>query len=467
MMGRQRWVRSLRWRVLLAQGLLLAITLAALAMREWRVRVDLLKRDLDNDIYRAAFLIDAALHGRGGAPAISAGFASIGEASLLPEQKARGMYYIIWQNGNSKPSEISENAPPGISRPTASHEGLLETPSSLRAWFINSEPGDYVVAGRSLERDHAAWRWMALRIAGLTASIWAGVMLASWWLVGRELRLIQVIATTAERIAVGDLGRRIETREAESELGSLATILNQTFAQLETAFARQARFTADAAHELRTPVAVILTHSQNSLSDAGLSDEQRDAFECVERAAQRMRQMIGSLLQLARLDAGTEDIPVKPFDLSNVAAVAVGLLRPVAQGRNVTLITHLDPSEVDGDAMMIEQVIVNLADNAIRHGCENGVVEVRVRKADDAAVIEVADDGPGISPVDVPHVFDRFYRGDSARTSTGSNGLGLAISKAIVEAHHGTITVSSRVGAGTIFTVCLPGSGKTQQKSVS
>lgn len=461
MMRSPRFFRSLRWRVQLWHGVLLAIVLAALAAREWSVRVDLLKRDLDNDIYRAAFLIDAAMQGRGEITAFPGGAPlPLGEAALLPEQKVRGMYYAIWRNGEPFPSEVSKNAPSDLFKPTAEHEGLLETRPDLRAWFINSAPGDYVVAGRSLESDGIAWRWMGLRIAVVAATIWAAVMLAGWWLVGRELRPVTRIASTAEQIAAGDLAQRIATPETESELGSLAAVLNQTFAQLEAVFARQARFTADAAHELRTPVAVILTHAQNSLADADISSDQREALESVERAAQRMRRMIESLLQLARLDAGTEGIAREPIDLAAVAADAVDHLRPIAVPRNVTLTTDLDPAELHGDAMTLGLVVTNLVSNAIQHGRENGAVRVSVRNDESGVVLEVADDGPGIPAAHAAQIFDRFYRVDAARTGTGRTGLGLAISKAIVEAHGGTIAVHGHPGAGATLIVRLPRGGQ-------
>jgi two-component system, OmpR family, sensor kinase len=289
------------------------------------------------------------------------------------------------------------------------------------------------------------------------------VMLAGWWLVGRELRPMKAIEEAAGKIANGDLARRIQTRETESELGALAAVLNETFARLEGSFAQQARFTADAAHELRTPVSVILTHAQNALAGDGLDAESREAIEACERAAQWMRRMIGSLLQLARLDAGQETPPRDFIDLAAVAAEAVELLRPVAAGRNVTMTRDFQSAKVRGDAVALGQMVTNLVGNAIHHGREGGLVRVRVTVGNhpdggtNGVWIEVADDGPGIPADHAARVFDRFYRVDAARSGTaGRTGLGLAISKAIVEAHHGTITVQSGDGKGAAFSVHLP-----------
>ena len=451
-----KFFRSLRWRVQLWHGVLLALVLGILAAREWDVRVDSLKRDLDNEIYRATFLIDAAVHGRGGG--VPAGAVPKGESILSPEQKARGMYYAIWGAGEALPHDVSENAPADLFKPNLEHEGMLETRPDLRAWFINSLPGHYVVVGRPLTRDYVAWRWLGVRIAGAAAAIWAVVMLAGWWLIGRELRPVRAISAVAGEIAAGDLTRRIRTGETESELGALAAVLDETFARLESSFAQQARFTADAAHELRTPVAVILTHSQNLLADDKLDGESRKAVEACERTAQWMRRMIESLLQLARLDAGREALPQEIIDLAAIAEQAVNRLRTIAAAREVKLTTDFTTTRVRGNAEGLAQVVTNLVINAIHHGSAGGSVHVTVKASGiDEALIEVADDGPGIPADHVERIFDRFYQVDPSRSgSRGSSGLGLPISRAIVSAHQGTISVRSDPGKGSTFTVRLP-----------
>jgi two-component system OmpR family sensor kinase len=297
-----------------------------------------------------------------------------------------------------------------------------------------------------------AWR-LSLRGAGILGA----AVMVGWWLVTRALRPIHDISTAATKIAVGDLSQRINARETDSELDQLAGVLNSTFARLEAAFSRQQRFTADAAHELRTPVTVIVTHVQNALAAGGLTAEHREAFEACERAAQRMRRLIESLLQLARLDAGEEGRNHERTDLAALTTESVNSIRSLAEGRKITLTTNLAPTEITGDPGRLQQVITNLVSNAIHHGRDGGEVRISVHSDADHAVLTVADNGPGIAPEHVPHLFERFYRVDKARTSTaGRTGLGLAIVKAITDAHGGTITVESQVGESATFTVRLP-----------
>jgi signal transduction histidine kinase len=181
----------------------------------------------------------------------------------------------------------------------------------------------------------------------------------------------------------------------------------------------------------------------------------RQTVEACQRAAQRMRKLIGALLELARLDAGQEQLKRMNFDLSNIARDCVELIRPLADERGVKIISELAPLEITGDSERIAQVVTNLLANAIHYNVPDGEMRVKLEPQDGMAVLTVSDTGAGISEEDLPRVFERFYRADKSR-STGGNGLGLAISKAVVEAHGGTIEVSSEENTGTTFTVRLP-----------
>jgi len=269
------------------------------------------------------------------------------------------------------------------------------------------------------------------------------------------LRPIENISAAAVKISAGDLSQRINVAEAESELGQLAAVLNSTFARLEAAFAQQQQFTADAAHELRTPVSVMLTQTQTALNRERSGAEYRETLEACQRASQRMRKLIESLLELARLDAGQETLKRLRFDLSQMANDCVELVRPLADERGVKILSELAPLEITGDSERLAQVVINLLTNAIQYNRSGGEARLKLESPGNLAVLTVADTGPGIPIEDLPHVFERFYRGDKSRSS-GNTGLGLAISKAIVEAHGGTIEVLSKPGAGTTFTVRLP-----------
>jgi heavy metal sensor kinase len=251
------------------------------------------------------------------------------------------------------------------------------------------------------------------------------------------------------------LSQRINVAEAESELGQLAAVLNATFARLEAAFAQQQQFTSDAAHELRTPVSVMLTQAQAALNRERTAPEYRETVEACQRAAQRMRKLIESLLALARLDAGQEVLKRLRFDFSKTVSDCAELVKPIAEARGIKISTALEPVEISGDSERLAQVVTNLLTNAIQYNRAEGEVNVTLELQNGFAVLTVADTGAGIPPEDLPRVFERFYRAEKSRTGAGNSGLGLAISKAIVEAHGGGIEVASELDRGTIFTVRL------------
>jgi heavy metal sensor kinase len=311
--------------------------------------------------------------------------------------------------------------------------------------------------GRDADKDLAAVRRFASLLAVTGGAACLLGLGGGWWVSTRALRPIADISATAARIASGDLTQRIRTADTSSELGALAGVLNDTFARLHASFTRQAQFTADASHELRTPVAVVLTHTQNALARDRTADEYRESLAACQRAAQRMRGLTESLLTLARIDSGGLAEARVTCDLAQIAHGAIDLLRPLAEAEKVTLILQLSPVRCQAHIGQLEQVVTNLVSNAIHYDRAGGSVRIRTAAEPGFAVLSVQDTGEGIAPGDLPHVFERFYRADKARArSAGRAGLGLAITRAIVDAHRGTIQVVSAPGAGSTFTVRLP-----------
>ena len=315
--------------------------------------------------------------------------------------------------------------------------------------------GEGITVGCSIAPELKELRLTALKLAGFGGIILFFGLAGGWWFVSRALRPIENISAAAVKISAGDLSQRINVVEAESELGKLASVLNSTFARLDAAFAQQKQFASDAAHELRTPISVMLTQAQTALNRERTAPEYRETLEACQRAAQRMRKLIGALLELARLDAGQEQMKRLRFDFSRTVADGVELVKPLAEERGIKIFTELSPLEITGDAERITQVATNLLTNAIQYNKPEGEVRVTLASQGGLAVLTVGDTGPGILAEDLPHVFKRFYRGDKSRTG-GNAGLGLAISKAIVEAHGGAIDVSSTENVGTTFTIRLP-----------
>lgn len=278
-----------------------------------------------------------------------------------------------------------------------------------------------------------------------------------WLLVGRSLRPIQSITKTAQNIASGDLQQRINISHTESELGQMAQVLNSTFNKLENAFEQQIRFTADASHELRTPIAVILSKCQFALLRERSLEKYQQALTTCEASAQHIRQLVDSLLELARVDSGEFQLQLAQADLATTIQNAVELLRSLAEEKEIELTTQIDACKFTYDPDRMQQVAINLISNAIKYTQQGGSVHVQLTKQAKQAILQVTDNGPGIPPADIPNLFNRFYRVDKERPdSKTSSGLGLAITKAIVDAHNAQITIDSQINIGSTFTVTLP-----------
>ena len=204
-------------------------------------------------------------------------------------------------------------------------------------------------------------------------------------------------------------------------------------------------------------MSVILTQTQSTLNKERSPAEYRETLEACQRAAQRMRRLIESLLELARLDAGQETMKRVRFDLADATRECVEMVRPLADERRIVIRLELSPAGCHGDPERVAQVVLNLLTNAVQHNNDNGAIVVSTNPNNGFSTLIVSDSGPGIAPEHLPHLFKRFYRADGARTSSqGRSGLGLAISSAIIHAHGGSIEVNSNVGDGSQFTVRLP-----------
>jgi len=378
----------------------------------------------------------------------------------LFEGDTNAFYYVAWSRDGREwsrsataPSDVPLPERGSSTRPTPA----MRMRGTLRELYQFTSPGECVVVGRSVAPELANLHQLALWFSVLGGAVLVLGLAGGWWLATRAIRPIHDISSAAARIATGDLSHRINTDKTDNELGQLAAVLNSTFARLESSFERQRQFTADASHELRTPVAVILSQTQATLARERNPAEYRETLEACQRAAQRMRSLIESLLVLARLDAGQENAKRERVELSEVARDCVELLRPLANERRVMIHCELAAAECHGDSQQLAQVITNLVTNAILHNKHGGEARITTRRDPDNVIVTVADNGPGIPAEDLPRLFERFYRADKSRTgATGGTGLGLAISKAIIEAHGGSIEVTSMVGNGTTFSVRLP-----------
>jgi len=304
----------------------------------------------------------------------------------------------------------------------------------------------------------------------VTAGAVLVALAAGFWLVRIGLKPLRDMETTAESIAAGNLTERVPGENDRTEVGRLARTLNVMLARIESAFsarvatehrlresdARLRRFVADASHELRTPIAAVSAYAE--LFGRGASEQKEDLerlMRGIVAETGRMEHLVADLLLLARLDEG-RPMEAQSVDIVALCAEAVQTARTVGPAWPVRF-TATRPIEVVGDATGLRQVIDNLLGNVRAHTPEGTSTEVSVAAEDTAAVIEVADTGPGMSPDQVAHVFERFYRSDPSRSRLhGGAGLGLSIVAAIVASHGGTVSARSVEGEGTTLTVRLP-----------
>jgi signal transduction histidine kinase len=278
-----------------------------------------------------------------------------------------------------------------------------------------------------------------------------------WVVAGRVLAPIGRITSVARDIQATDLSRRIQLPGPEDELKQLADTFDAMLARLDAAFAAQRQFVADASHELRNPLAIIRTNVDVALADPDASpDDLRQAIAVVKRAGDRMTLLVDDLLALARRQEPT--LEHEPVDLGAAVAEASDDFVVPAEARGIVLDRAIAPGVVvTGDREALKRVVANLLHNAVRLAPAESRIRLATGSEGNRAWIAVADEGPGISPEDQAHVFDRFWRSDKARSrSDGGTGLGLAIVRQIVESHGGEVRLNSKVGVGSSFVVWLP-----------
>jgi two-component system, OmpR family, sensor kinase len=341
----------------------------------------------------------------------------------------------------------------------------------------SGEPIGYVQYGRSLEHVNETIDrvWLLIGagvLAGTLLAIFAGLAIA-----GRAMRPVSALTATARKIAdTGDPSRHMPQPKTDDEVGELALTLEQMLrsldsarAEREAAMKKQREFVADASHELRTPLTSILANLellQASLADPG-HDEDRTMVDSALRSSKRMSRLVADLLLLARADAGRSGRHLR-CDLAEVAGNAAAEAAPLMGDREL-LVENERPLWLEGNADELHRMVLNLLDNAARHTPPGSTVELRLHDEGSDAVVEVADDGPGIAPELRAQIFDRFVRGEGpADTAAGSgSGLGLAIVRAVAGAHGGVAEAVESERGGALFRVRLPLSGAQQKMTAA
>lgn len=323
---------------------------------------------------------------------------------------------------------------------------------------------DFVAQGRSVQAAFLIGipaSLMAQTLDQLTRDLVLTVVMAFlafalgvWLLSERVLGPLKRVTEAAGRISGRDLGVRVPVTANRDEIRDLAVSINHMLDRLQESFETQRRFTADASHELRTPVTAIVGHANYLLRRTDPTTDQVDSLTVIRREAERMAKLVNDLLELARADAGFT-VHAEPMNLVEVVGSAVEAVTPMAGETAIEVDAPLPLAEVMGDFARLKQVVLNLVQNSINAGAKRVVVTVAPERQH--VRLEVLDDGAGIPAEALPHLFDRFYRVDGARSGRGNgSGLGLAIVRWIVQQHGGTVEATSRLGEGSVFTVLLP-----------
>ena len=517
---RRRARRSLRWRLAgynlatLIVGLAAALTLVGLLTAFGFARRDYAAEEPADDARAVAEFLEALGAWQGGAePAIEplggllAGLAS-GEVPLYrepgqnqfdlrPRQLLMGVQVIAlvtadgtplvasapWDGGDGSTGQVFSNAALG-SRDLRENSVLRNRAGSEGTGAYPVFDGERVAAVVLIEKSEIqsprGWAILRAELRRVLGSVWVGSVIAIIpglalatllaVLAARSVaRPVGELSTAAEQLAAGNFGQRVEVR-GEDEVASLATSFNvmadQLEATLESLSVERERalglldanrqLVANVSHELRTPVALV--RGQLEALDEEAPGNTR--VEMAIRETGRLETMVGDLFQLASADANTLTVELAEHNIADVIRESVEPLRdPAWRESEVSLVIDAPPGDhmALADRERLTRVLHNLARNAIRHTPAGGIVRFSLHPGNDTVVIQVADTGPGIPPEDLPHVFDRFFRGDSSRNrSAGGAGLGLAIAKEFIEAMGGTIEVRSEPGEGAVFTVSLP-----------
>ena len=458
----------LRVRLAVASMLVSGLLLAALSVVSYGV----LARWLDDDANTRLTELTEGLHGYlrfdGDEPSIDLNPNDSDQVAFVQEATRYYQIYdiktgrMVFQSAGLAPlglqlapEEVQEYSARPRPFPISTDYGRLRISNSV----ITGEPGQrYLLqVGVSLRGiDNALERYRRLMLLLALPALFVAAV-GSWWLSRIALAPLTRLAGVAREIDVSTLARRLPTRGAKDELDDVARAFNETLQRLEHSVGEMRQFSTALAHELRTPLAALRGEIELALRSAPTDDQRRVLASQIEEL-DKLKRLIDHLLTLARAEAGQIPLTFAPVNVSDLAASLVDQLEPVAQARAIELrCERAGAVIVDGDAGWLQRLLLNLLDNAMKFTAEGGRVVLRVAHEDSRARIAVRDTGIGMSEEDAGHAFDRFFQADPSRSAPHEGvGLGLSLVKWIVDRHHGTIAVDSRLGQGSTFTVTLP-----------
>jgi heavy metal sensor kinase len=292
----------------------------------------------------------------------------------------------------------------------------------------------------------------------ITPIVLAIASLGGLWISSRALAPVDALTYAARAISLQNLSQRLQVPRAHDELRRLSQTWNEMLDRLEAAVKRLSQFTADASHELRSPIALIRTTTEIALSEPRPAAQYRVALEQVMSASLRVSKLIEDLLELTRADIGRNSLPFAELDLRAVAREVHSEMLPITEARTQEFLVRTcdSPALVLGNGAALRRLLIILLDNAIKYTSPGGRIELVVEREGSEALVRVVDSGIGISPTALPHIFERFFRADVSRNPVDGAGLGLAIAQGITRAHGAVIEVASQHGSGSIFSFRIP-----------
>lgn len=329
-----------------------------------------------------------------------------------------------------------------------------------RPFSLGSERLYLLAAAPEAGNELVLGRFLAILLASIPVLLLVSSA-GGYFLSRRALLPVDRITASVRTISITNLSERLPVVRTGDELQRLAETCNDMLARLETAVGRIRRFTADASHDLRGPVSFVRTVAEVALRNPAVDAESRQALTDIVEESARTSLLLEDMLTLARADADRAEVALVPLDLCCVVEEACEIARPVAAERQLTFSLHIEAARTPrilGDFASLRRLFGILLDNAVKYTPSPGRIDVSLTSSAQEVVVAVRDNGIGISPEDLPHIFERFYRADPSRGQIEGSGLGLSIAKWLAETHRARLTVASEEHSGTTFEVAFPAS---------
>jgi len=438
--------RSIHFRLTVWYACVLAAALGLFSAMIWLSLRQQLVNDLDRELaasatrFRSYFLREAAMESGNHLKSELEEFSqALPPSSYLELRGPHGFEFHYPERGGVNPT-----------RPTRHVR-------EIRQSFPMAADNFQLLVGASTESIYRTLELLRLLLIALIPAVIAIACLGGAWLSRRALRPVDEVTSAARTIGIENLSQRLPVPETGDELQRLTEVWNSMLQRLEAAVKTLSQFAADASHELRTPLAVIRTGAELALRRARSPESYRESLTEIEAEAQRMTQLVEDLLFLARNNASAEGMPMQPVDPCDIVRGVAAELRELAALRNIDVQLNLSDRGVaiSGNAPALRRLVLALVDNALKYSRPSGKVIVSLTASEELVTITVRDFGIGIPAADLPHIFQRFYRADKAR-SEGGYGLGLSLAATIAQLHGAAIDAQSTEWEGSIFTVTFP-----------